>query len=216
MLRFAEEIMLLVLDDKGGKFADVPMLRLSYALVGGVLMDLALEGRIDTDPEQFVMIDPSPLGDDLLDPVLARIVRSTKTHDTHYWIEETLKHVSAIRERSLARLIERRILRQVDDRFLWVSQTRRYPVIDDRTIRDVKLRIKGVLFSDEIPDVRDIVIISLSDACGILESLLSSQELKSVAGRIEQVCKMELICRDIVKAASRRIREIDSSTASKH
>ena len=26
MLRFAEEIMLLVLDDKGGKFADVPML----------------------------------------------------------------------------------------------------------------------------------------------------------------------------------------------
>ena len=34
--------------------------------------------------------------------------------------------------------------------FLWVFQTRRYPVIDDRTIRDVKLRIKGVLFSDEI------------------------------------------------------------------
>ncbi len=190
MLRFAEEIMLLVLDDKGGKFADVPMLSLSYALVGGVLMDLALEGRIDTDPEQFVMIDPSPLGDDLLDPVLARIVRSTKTRDTHYWIEETLKHVSAIRERSLARLIERGILHQEDDRFLWVFQTRRYPVIDDRTIRDVKLRIKGVLFSDEIPDVRDIVIISLSDGCGILESLLSSQELKSVAGRIEQVCKM--------------------------
>ena len=178
-------------------------------------MDLALEGRIDTDPEQFVMIDPSPLGDDLLDPVLARIVRSTKTRDTHYWIEETLKHVSAIRERSLARLIERGILRQEDDRFLWVFQTRRYPVIDDRTIRDVKLRIKGVLFSDEIPDVRDIVIISLSDGCGILESLLSSQELKSVAGRIEQVCKMELICREIVKAASRRIRDIESSTASK-
>ena len=216
MLRFAEEIMLLVLDDKGGKFADVPILRLSYALAGGVLMDLALEGRIDTDPEQFVVIDPSPLGDDLLDPVLARIVRSTKTRDTHYWIEETLKHVSAIRERSLARLIEHGILRQEDERFLWVFQTRRYPVIDDRTIRDVKMRIKGVLFSDEIPDVRDIVIISLSDACGILESLLSSQEMKGVAGRIEQVCKMELICREIVKAASRRIRDIESSTASKH
>ena len=74
-----------------------------------------------------------------------------------------------------------------------------YPVIDDWTIRDVKLRIKGVLFSDEIPDVRDIVIISHADACGILENLLSSQELKSVAGRIEQVRKMELICRDIVE-----------------
>ena len=31
MLRFAEEIMLLVLDDKGGKFADVPILRRAMA-----------------------------------------------------------------------------------------------------------------------------------------------------------------------------------------
>ena len=74
----------------------------------------------------------------------------------------------------------------------------------------------SVLFSGEIPDPRDIVIISLADACGILENLLSSQELKRVAGRIEQVCKMELICRDIVKAASHRIRDTESSTASKH
>ena len=216
MLRFAEEIMLLMLDDKGGKFADVPRLWLHYALAGAVLMDLALERRIDTDPKQLVVIDPSPLGDDLLDPVLARIVRSTEARDIYYWVEETIRHASAIRECSLARLIERGILRQEDDRFLWVFQTRRYPIIDDRTIREVKLRIMGVLFSDEIPDVRDIVIIALSDACGIFEGLLSSQELQSAAGRIEQVRKMELICRDVVKAASRRIRDIESSMAPKH
>ena len=216
MLRFAEEIMLLMLDDKGGKFADVPKLPLHYALAGAVLMDLALERRIDTDPERLAVIDPSPLGDDLLDPVLARIVRSTETRDTHYWIEETLRYTSAIRERSLARLIERGILRQEDDRFLWWFQTRRYPIIDDRTMQEVKLRIMGVLFSDEIPDVRDIVIISLADACGIFGGMLSSQELKSAAGRIEQVRKMELVCRDVVKAADRRIRDIESSMASTH
>ena len=43
MLRFTEEIMLLILDDKGGKFAHVPRLWLHYALAGAVLMDLALE-----------------------------------------------------------------------------------------------------------------------------------------------------------------------------
>ena len=78
MLRFAEEIMLLVLDDKGGKFRGRAHAKPQLCACRRVLMDLALEGRIDTDPEQFVMIDPSPLGDDLLDPVLARIVRSTK------------------------------------------------------------------------------------------------------------------------------------------
>ena len=81
-------------------------------------------------------------------------------------------------------------LRREDDRFLWVFQTRRYPVIDDQPVQEVKLRIMGVLFSDEIPDARDIVIISLSDACGIFRGLLSSRELRGAAPRIEQVGKM--------------------------
>ena len=50
---------------------------------------------------------------------------------------------------------------------MWVFHERRYPIIDNKAVQEVKLRIMGVLFSDEIPDVRDIVIISLADACGI-------------------------------------------------
>ncbi len=36
-------------------------------------MDLALENRIDTDLEQLILVDSTPVGDDLLDPTLARI-----------------------------------------------------------------------------------------------------------------------------------------------
>ena len=53
MLRFAEEIILLLLDDEDGSFAHVPRLALNYALAGGVLMDLAMENRIDTDVEKL-------------------------------------------------------------------------------------------------------------------------------------------------------------------
>ena len=209
MLRFAEEILLLLLDDKGGKFADVPTLWLDYALAGAVLMDLALDERIDTDLEKLVITDPTPLGDDLLDPTLARIVRSDATHDTRYWIEDTIKHTGEVRERALERLIDRGILRQEEDRVLWVFQTRRYPVIDNRSVREVKLRIMEVLLSDEIPDARDIVIISLADACGIFGVLLSSRELKSVSERIEQIRRLDLIGREVSMA----IREIEASLA---
>ena len=135
----------------------MPTLWFRYALAAGVLMDLALEGRIDTDPEKLVVIDSSPYGDDLLDPYLERIVRSSRPRDSLYWIEDTLKFASVIQERSLQRLVERGILHQEDSRFLWVFQTRRYPVTNDRPVREVKRRITEVLFSDEIPDVRDIV-----------------------------------------------------------
>ena len=209
MLRFAEEIMLLLLDDKGGKFADLPAPSVECALVGAVLMDLALEGRIDTDPERLFVVDPTPLKDHLLDPTLARIVQASETHDARHWIEQTIAYAGDIRDRSLARLVERGILRREDDRFLWVFQTRRYPVIDDQPVQEVKLRIMGVLFSDEIPDARDIVIISLSDACGIFRGLLSSRELRGAAPRIEQVGKMDLIGREVSKA----VRHIESSLA---
>ena len=209
MLRFAEEIMLLLLDDKGRTFADVPITSLKYALAGAVLMDLALENRIDTDQERLFVIDSTPLEDDLLDPTLARIVQSTEVHDARYWLEQTVPHTVDIRERSLARLIERGILRQEDDRFLWVFQTRRYPIIDDQTVREVKLRIMGVLLSDEIPDLRDIVLISLSDTCGIFKHLLSNRELKGAAQRIKQIRRMDLIGREVSKA----VWDIESSLA---
>ena len=110
MLRFAEEIMLLLLDDKGGKFADLPAPSVECALAGAVLMDLALEGRIDTDPERLFVVDPTPLKDHLLDPTLAWIAQSTETYDTRHWIEQTIAYAGDIRDRSLARLVERGIL----------------------------------------------------------------------------------------------------------
>ena len=209
MLRFAEEIMLLLLDDKGGRFVDAPSVSLEYALAGAVLMDLALEGRIDTDPERLFVIDSTPLEDDLLDPTLARIAQSVEMRDTGHWINQTAAYAGDIHELSLARLVERGILKRDDDRFMWVFQTRRYPIIDNKTVREVKLRIMEVLFSDEIPDARDIVIISLSDACGIFGGIFSSRELEGAAQRIDQVRKMDLIGREVSKA----VRDIEMSLA---
>ena len=131
MLRSAEEIMPLLLDDKRGRFVDTGSASRECALAGAVLMDLALEGRIDTDPERLFMIDPTPLEDDLLDPTLARIAQSVKTHDPGRWVNQTATHAGEIRERSLARLVERGILRREDDRFMWVFHERRYPMIDN-------------------------------------------------------------------------------------
>ena len=192
MLRFAEEIILLMLHDDDGKFAPVPSWSMDRALAGSVLMDLALENRIDTDPENLVLIDDTPVGDSLLDPTLAEIAAGEQ-RDARYWVEQTAKKGEQLREEALSRMVAAGILEQHDDRFLWVFRSRRYPVVDGKAEREVKLRIMEVLFSDEIPGPRDIVIIALADACGIFRELLSKRELDQAAARIEQVRKLDLI-----------------------
>ena len=209
MLRFAEEIMLLLLDDEDGSFARVPDRLVRYALGGGVLMELALEDRIDTDLDKLLLVDSTPLQDSLLDPMLSEIAAATETHDTRYWLECAAEHAGDIREGALRRLVQKGILAREDERFLWVFRSRRYPAIDGKAELEVKLRIMEVLFSEKIPDPRDVVIICLADACGIFEKLLANRELARATGRIEQVRKLDLIGQEVIKA----ILDIEASLA---
>ena len=206
MLRFPEEVLLLLLNDEDGRFLTVPKWSLDYAMAGGVLMDLALDNRIDTDLEKLALVDATPVGDSLLDPTLADIA-AVGDHPARFWIERTAERANTIREEALSRLIALGILEARDDRFLWVFRSRRYPIIDGKADREVKLRIMGVLFSDEIPDPRDVVIICLADACGIFRRLLSRQELSRAAARIEQIRRLDLIG----QAMSQAIQDIELS-----
>ena len=125
MLRFAEETMLLLLDDEGERFLRVPESSLRYTLAGGVLMDLALEDRIDTDLETLILVNPTPVGDDILDPVLADIAAATQTHNARYWVEQAASCAFQVREAAMERLIARGILERREDRFLWMFRSRR-------------------------------------------------------------------------------------------
>lgn len=208
-LRFAEEIMLLLLHDEDGKFARVPEWSLKYALAGGVLMDLALADRVDTDLEQLILVDSTPTGDNLLDPTLADIAGSREVRSAEYWLERVAERADEVREDAIARLVERGIIEVEEGRFLWVFRSRRYPVVDGQAEREVKLRIMEVLFSDVVPDPGDIVIICLADACGIFPELLSKREARLARPRIDLVRRMDLIGRAVTDA----IRNIEVALA---
>ncbi len=206
MLRFAEEIMLLLLDDAEGRFLRVPDWSMRYALGGAVLMDLALEDRIDTDLERLILVDATPLGEEMLDPMLAEIAQEVGAagaegeHNARFWVERAAGRSDEIRRAAVDRLVERGILERTEDRFLWVFRSRRYPMVDGTAEQEVKLRIMELLFSEMIPTPRDVVIICLADACGILAQLLSKRELQHVTPRIQFLRRMDLIGRAVTDA----------------
>lgn len=205
MLTFPEEILLLLLDDEDGAFVPVGESVIGCALAGAVLMDLAFANRIDTDLERLVVLDRAPTDNATLDRVLARIAEDPRTEagtgDTKGWIETlTAEESPAIRQEALDRLVARGILERQEEKFLWVFRSRRYPTVDGRAEREVKLRLMEVLLSDEIPAPRDVALICLVDACGILRYILADREVESVGPRVEQLRKMDLIGRAVAGA----------------
>jgi hypothetical protein len=209
-LTMPEEILLLMLDDVSGRLQERAAPSGDYALAGAVIAELALAGRIDTDTQRLYVTDGTPTGDALQDAALAKIVAARdEAHDSRYWIEAIAAEAEPMRDALFDRLVARGILNRVEGRFLWVFPERRYPVIDDREEREVKARIMGVLFRDEIPDPRDSLLIGLCRAAGLFALLLSSQELDRVQGRIDQVADLE----ELNRALTAAIREIYAQIA---
>ena len=107
----------------------------------------------------------------------------TDTTDTQTWIKvPSTDDAATIREMALASLVERGILERREEQFLWAFRSVRYPTLDDGAEREIKSRLEDVL-SDEIPDPRDIALISLVDACQILPDLFPEREMEQTAPR---------------------------------
>ena len=210
MLTISEEVLLLFLDDERGTFIRGPDIHVELAMSGAVLMDLALANRIDTDPERLFVVDPSPLSDEVLDRLLARIAASEQERSVEYWLNWIREDVPDIMGHFIDRLVERGILRRMEEKVLWMFETRRYPIIDDREEREVKRRITSVLFSNEIPDPRDIVIIGIVNACDLLEVILHHREVEKVRERADQIAGMDFIG----QAVNRTISDVRASILS--
>ena len=205
-LRFAEELLIFLLDKQSGRLSAVPDRTRHYALAGTILMDLALEDRVDTDLERLVVTDSTRLNDDLLDPALAMIAADPGVHDTAHWIERLAAAETAgkVQEDAIARLIERRILERDASGVLsltrLVGRARRYPTVNGRAGREVEARIMGILFANDVPDPRDAMLIAVVDACGIFDRILSSEERAEVADRIDLLRRLDLIGRTVSDA----------------
>ena len=208
MLSFAEELLLLLLDDTSGHLAPISRASLTCGLAGAALMDLEVRGRIAADASHLTVIDAAPTGEALLDPLLARLAAAAEPHEPSYWVRKLAEQGDALHDAAIASLIARGVLREVCERFLWVLETRRYPIIDDREQKEAKLRLLSILLCDNPPDARDAALINLAEACGIFRLILQERELARAGDRIASVAALDPIGR----ATSAVIREVEAET----
>ena len=196
MLTFTEEILLLMLGEEDGAFLPVNSNAFECALAGATLMDLAFALRIDTDLESLIVLTENPTGISMLDSILAKIVTHPEVMDAQSWVRLLAREeANTIREQALASLVDRGILEQRETR-----RVGHYPMRDGTAQREVKLHLRDVLLADDIPDPRDVVRVSLADACGIFPEILSEREIKQATPRIRQLRIMDLIGREVAGA----------------
>jgi golgi phosphoprotein 3 len=211
-MTLAEELILVALNDETGRLHDIAsgVMSLDLAVAGSLLMELALDGRIDTDTDALFALSPKPTGIAILDETLTEIGAAPERLSTDRWLHHLSARGPEFRERLIAMLIGRGILREVEKKLLWVFKFRTYPPTTGKEEREVKGRIMALLYGDDIPEPRDALLVGLLNASGLFRSLLSGPELLERQARIDQISNLEEISRTL----GRSIRDFQLAIAS--
>ncbi|MCX6270562.1 MAG: GPP34 family phosphoprotein [Bacteroidetes bacterium] len=208
LLTVPEELFLLTVNDQTGRKAFLKSKKFDLLLSAAILMDLALHNRIDTDLEFVIPNQPAPTGHRILDLALEQIQQSQEHQKTNWWLLKLAEKGARLREILVSELLAKGLLRMEREHVFLGFSSNKYPtLINDQEVIEVKSRVKALIFSKDLPDFRDVVIISIAWYGGLLDLILTEDEIGKYHDRIEQLARMDLIG----QAVSKSLREATQS-----
>jgi hypothetical protein len=182
-IALAEELLLLAYDDQTGK-ATGSRIGLDLGMAAAVLVDLALAGRISYANGDLVVNDPRPIGDPIADEVLGRVA-ADDPHTPAQWVQR-LRH--GLRNRVLADLVSRGVVRDVDETQLEYIHVHRYPTTDPAYEAEIRKRLAEALITEVLPDERTAALATLLTATRMEPALrLPPDEAAHAHRRLEQI-----------------------------
>ncbi|MCY4392470.1 MAG: cytochrome P450 [Chloroflexi bacterium] len=203
-----DELLLMLLNEDSGYFRQVPSWDLNCAVVGAVIAELSLISRIDTDMDSLILLDKTPTGDPVLDDILGEIADEPGQQNAQYWIERLAPHAERVIDMTLDRLVALQILQYHDGEFWTLSHTAWQSAEQNGSTEAagtefVTTRISNVLYNNEIPDPRDVIIIALANTCDVLRFVFPIEEEHEE--RVALICKMDLVGRAIADAVANNL-----------
>ncbi len=211
MVTLLEEIVLLTINPKTGCLDGGHECSVRYALAGAILFDLALANRIDTDVDSVTVIDNTPTGNPIQDELLAALSKSAAPQKVRDCVEQIFYQGRDLEGEALAELVKKGIVKQESTKLLWVIDRQRLRILDGASRQLAAARVAQAVLGDDIPDVRDIMLVSLANACGLLGMVLAPAQIELRAERIQTLCKIETISRNVGTAIASLLESIARS-----
>jgi golgi phosphoprotein 3 len=190
-VRLPDELLLLALHDEKGSVVPAAVAPLNGALMGAILMELALMGRIQEIPNGNIIADPSPTGDPLLDEVLRRIADADEPRSPSYWVGRLAGTTPRLKDRLLDGLVTRGILERREKRTLWIFRSHTFPLVDTALEQRLRDRLRAVVLEGQAPDRRTAALIGLVRACNLIDELFAPHERPQAHRRIAELTSEE-------------------------
>ena len=181
-LSLAEQVLLLSYDDDSGQPV-VTLTNLDYGLSGALLLDLSFAGRITIRDGLVRVVDHTPVGDPVLDPILDRIGGESRHHSTDWWVYHAASrdHLQVL----LDRLVERGYLVRERHRVIGIFPGRdRFPEGTGSPEQEIMQRLRDVITGTVSPDRRAVELLAVIHGCGLDRHLFPQMNRDDLRHRI--------------------------------
>jgi len=210
MFTLYEELLLLCIHEGKGTFIGTSADQLKTGLGGAILIELALLGKIQTsDNHRLKLVDDSKTNSDILNGALTALKESEKERKFGYWFNILSQRKEKFRKQIVESLVQKGVITQEDDHLQWVIPSPLQVEFKASTKYWVINRLRRVVLASEDIESRDIILLSLLRACGLLDLVFLRDERKLASRTINQLFYSQAL-KDPV---SQTIQEIESAVA---
>lgn len=208
-MTFAEQLIILALDPKTGKFHALPRKSLEIGLAGAFLLELTFRNIVDSDAEKLIILQEHYPQRPLLNSALQVVREGDKEVPLRQAIGRLALQGNLLISKTLEHLCTEEILDRKDRVFFIKRDRPVYPSHDDRFRTDVVKQIRDlVLDPDAIPDPKECALLALVEACRLQRKIFTEEEREQFESRFQQLASMDLVGIAIVDAV-REAREKD-------
>ena len=159
-------------------------------IAAAILMDLNIEGRIDTDSRMLNVVDHTPTQDAILDPSLKAIIERAEGGSPEQWIEWTKDLTENARSRALQRLQARGCVTIKNTGLKVGGRTwfkgRKVTKINNGEIEKITALIMEAAFEEAIPETQALGIACLAGSGGWIHDIANANLAKECAEKVEK------------------------------
>ncbi|NJL38721.1 MAG: GPP34 family phosphoprotein [Leptolyngbyaceae cyanobacterium SM1_4_3] len=209
MQYLSQDLILLALNPQTGKTRFSWYSALDYGLVGSLLLDLVLQGKLEIDNNNRVIgairashgqAAASNTGDEFLDRHLNEVLASSRPRTARFWVTRWRRKYRWFQPIVLQNLVDLGILERQEQRILGLFPTQRYFLTDESIQREIVQQVRAAVLEGIGLDSRMAALISLMQASHLTDAVFRPEERPEARSRIKAIAEGELVGQAVSKA----------------
>jgi len=183
--------LLMILDEEKGKVYSRASAAKDLGLIGAMMMDLYLRGKILIERKKIRIIDPTSTGDEYLDDILEILKRSKKIRKLNRWIDRISRRYKTYYYAFFKRLEKQEILKIEVKKTFKIFETKRFYLQRPEVKMVILEQIQNTIVNNLNPSIDLLCLLSLIEVSGLIKVYIAKEFRKQVRMRIDELIYSE-------------------------